>query len=39
MKISKILVGLTITSLILYKTFSRKIGPCSPEIELLINGK
>ena len=39
MRINKILVGLAITSVVLYMIATYEIGPCSPEMELLINGK
>ena len=39
MNIKKILLWTSIASLIIYNGVNRKIGPCSPELELILNKK
>jgi len=35
----KILIGVTVLASIVYKVATKKIGPCSPELEVQINSK
>jgi len=35
----KILIGVTVLASVVYTVVTKKIGPCSPELEVLINSK